>query len=236
MRSPRPPRSTGTASPASGALRGMRAGTLATLCVLLPLAGHVLARCHAPRWIIVAAVAAVAVPGAALLTRRRLTDAQVLGALAAAQIASHLAYTLPGACQAMAGQRTPTGALLALVERHGTVAEPGPPAGVLLAGHLIGVVIAARLLGVGERLLWQSGPALAALTAVRRLLLFVWPRLGPPRGTGPRVVVRERSAPPRSAPPVRRHAGRAPPRGGRLTPAPLLAPFRPSPTGGPVLL
>ncbi|MFH8699397.1 hypothetical protein [Streptomyces chartreusis] len=68
----RPLRPTGNASPASGAMRGLRSGVLAALCVLLPLVGHVLTRCHAPRWIIVAAMAAVALPGAMLLTRRRL--------------------------------------------------------------------------------------------------------------------------------------------------------------------
>ena len=49
----RPLRPTGHASPASGAMRGLRSGVLAALCVLLPLVGHVLTRCHAPRWIIV---------------------------------------------------------------------------------------------------------------------------------------------------------------------------------------
>lgn len=94
-------------SPASGVLRGLRAGLLAVLCVLLPLAGHVLAQCHAPRWIIVAAMAAVAVPGAVLLTRRRLTDTPVLTVLAVAQPACHAAYSLPGACAGVAVRAEP---------------------------------------------------------------------------------------------------------------------------------
>lgn len=57
-------------SPASGVLRGLRASVLAVLCVLLPLAGHVLPQCHAPQRIITGGMAAVAVPGAAVLTRR----------------------------------------------------------------------------------------------------------------------------------------------------------------------
>ncbi|MCD9899620.1 hypothetical protein LUR56_04775 [Streptomyces sp. MT29] len=44
--------------------RGLRAGSLAVLCVSLPLAAHLLARCQAPVWAVVAAVAVVAVPAA----------------------------------------------------------------------------------------------------------------------------------------------------------------------------
>ncbi|WP_329445986.1 hypothetical protein [Streptomyces canus] len=96
--------SPGPGSPAYGALRGLRAGVLAVLCVLLPLAGHVLSQCHMPQWIIVAATAAVALPGAAVLTRHRLTDTQLLGVPALAQLAYHVAYSLPGACASVAGQ------------------------------------------------------------------------------------------------------------------------------------
>ncbi|MGC5034980.1 hypothetical protein ACPXCS_09020 [Streptomyces sp. DT190] len=192
----RPLRPTGSVSPAFGALRGLRAGVLAVLCVLLPSACHVLDRCHAPRWIAVATVAGVAVPGCRYLTRRRLTDAQVLGALLAAQAAAHTAYALPGACRAA---------------EHAT-----PPAGVLLAGHLITAVVAARLLGVTERLLGRSRPLPAA---VPRLLLFVRPLLGRVHGPGPRVTVRASASPLRSALLVRLHEGRAPPLPG-ITPVP----------------
>ncbi|MGC0206715.1 hypothetical protein [Streptomyces levis] len=182
---------TGPASPASGALRGLRAGFLAVLCVLLPSACHVLDRCHAPRWTVVATIAAVALPGCLFLTRRRLSDAQVLGALLAAQATAHAAYALAGVCRA-AGHAT-------------------PPAGALLAGHLITAVVAARLLGVTERLLRQGRPL---FTAVRRLLLFAWPLLGRVHGPGPRITVRESASPLRSALLARLHEGRAPPRPG----------------------
>ncbi|MCX4920030.1 hypothetical protein [Streptomyces sp. NBC_00687] len=220
MRSLRPPRS---ASPASGVLRGTRAGALAVLCVLLPLAGHVLSRGHAPGWVIVAAVAAVAVPGATFLTRRRLTDAQLFGVLAAAQLAYHVAYFLPGACAA-AG--SPGGSSIPWLE-HGTLS--GPPPEVLLGGHLVTLLLTARLLGVTERLLWQSKPLLAA---VRRLLLLVWPLLGRLYGTGPQQkAVRESTVPLRSALVARLNEGRAPP---RLMPS-LASPLRPVPIGGPIL-
>ncbi|MFC9509415.1 hypothetical protein [Streptomyces sp. NPDC057002] len=197
----RPHRPRGPASPASGVLRGIRAGALAALCVLLPLAGHVLAQCHAPRWIIVAGAAAVAVPGATVLTRRRLTDTQVLAVLAAAQLACHAAYSLPGGC-----------------------------APVMQAGHAVTLLLAARLLGLTERLLWQSGTLWAV---VRRLLLFLWPLLGGRHGNGPQVAVRESSAPPVSALLVRLNEGRAPPRHGR---GPFVPPLlRPMPIGGPCL-
>ncbi|MFI6373351.1 hypothetical protein [Streptomyces sp. NPDC050546] len=222
----RPHRPRGPASPASGVLRGLRAGVLAVLCVLLPLAGHVLAQCHAPRWIIVAGTVAVAVPGAAVLTRRRLTDAQALAVLAAAQLAFHAAYSLPGACLAVADQGGSAG-LSRLVE-HDAVA--GPSHGVALAGHAVTLLLAARLLGLTERLLWQSGTLCAV---VRRLLLFLWPLLGGRHGNGPQVPVRESAAPPVSALLVRLNEGRAPPRHGR---GPFVPPLlRPTPTGGPRL-
>ncbi|MGW2686531.1 hypothetical protein ACWC6I_25690 [Streptomyces sp. NPDC001414] len=214
-------------SPASGALRGLRAGLLAVLCVLLPLAGHALARCHAPRLIIVAAMAAVAVPGAVVLTRRRLTDAQLLAVLAIAQLACHAAYAMPGAGAGASGAGTGGSAasLSSLVEHD---AAAGRPAGVLVAGHLVTLLLTARLLGLSERLLWQST---ALVTVVRRLLLFLWPRLAAGRGTGPRVALPESAAPGWSALPVRLHEGRAPPRDGRSS----LALLRPSPIGGPCL-
>ncbi|MBU6534447.1 hypothetical protein RKD37_001113 [Streptomyces ambofaciens] len=218
------PHTTGTAaSPAAGVLRGIRASALAVLCVLLPLAGHVLSQGHTPRWLVVAATAAVATPGAVVLTRRRLTDTELLAVLAAAQLAYHVVYSLPGACAAMAGTDGAPGGLPGLTE-HDAVA--GPPTGVLLAGHLVTVLLAARLLGVTERLLWQGKPL---LTAVRRLLLFVWPLLGRAHGTGPESAVRETATPLRSVLLVRLHDGRAPPQPARVT----TALFRPLPTGGP---
>ncbi|MFC9678254.1 hypothetical protein [Streptomyces sp. NPDC056948] len=197
----RPHRPRGPASPASGVLRGFRAAVLAVLCVLLPLAGHVLAQCHAPRWIIVAGTAAVAVPGATVLTRRRLTDTQVPAVLAAAELACHAAYSLPGGCAAVAP-----------------------------AGHAVTLLLAARLLGLTERLLWQGGTLWAV---VRRLLLFLWPLLSGRHGNGPQVAVRESAAPPVSALLVRLNEGRAPPRHGR---GPFDLPLlRPMQTGGPCL-
>ncbi|MFJ6987197.1 MULTISPECIES: hypothetical protein [unclassified Streptomyces] len=203
MRPTRPPSG---ASPASGVLRGVRAGVLAVLCVLLPLAGHVLARGHAPRWAVLAALAAVALPGAVALTRRRLTDTQLLAVLAVAQLAYHGAYSLPGACAAMAEPGGPAG-LSRLVEHD---AAAGPPESVLLAGHLVTLLLVARLLGLTERLLWRSR---SLLTAVRRLLVFLRPLLGRGHGdTGPRPPEPASAVPPRQAPAVRPDAGRAPPR------------------------
>ncbi|MFF7309312.1 hypothetical protein [Streptomyces sp. NPDC008137] len=227
----RPHSPRGPASPASGVLRGLRAGVLAVLCVLLPLAGHVLAQCHAPRWIIVAGTAAVAVPGATVLTRRRLTDTQVPVVLAAAQLACHAAYSLPGACAAVAERGDSGGGLSQLIE-HDTVAGPSP--GVVLAGHAVVLLLAARLLGLTERLLWQSRTLWAA---VRHLLLFLWPLLSGRHDNGPRVAVRESAAPPVSALLVRLNEGRAPPRHGRgpsVPPLPMPLP-RLMPTGGPCL-
>ncbi|WP_329295855.1 hypothetical protein [Streptomyces pseudovenezuelae] len=199
---------------------------LAVLCVLLPLAGHVLAQCHAPQWIVVAGMAAVAVPGAAMLTRRRLTDTQLLAVLATAQLAYHAAYSLPGACAAVAEQNGSAADGLSRLVEHDAVA--GPPPGVLLAGHLVMLLLAARLLSLSERLLWQSR---SLLTVVRRLLVFLWPQLGRGHGTGPWTAMPESTAPLMSALLVRLNAGRAPPRPGN-SPLPRL---RPALVGGPCL-
>ncbi|NED19829.1 hypothetical protein G3I31_17235 [Streptomyces sp. SID9913] len=220
----RPHRPQGAASPASGVLRGLRAGALAVLCVLLPLAGHVLAQCHAPRWIIVAGTAAVAVPSAAVLTRHKLTETQLLAVFAASQLAYHAAYSLPGACAAVAADE-PGGGLSRLIE-HDAVA--GPPAGVLMAGHLVALLLAVRLLGLGERLLWQSR---SLLTVAQRLLVFLWPLLRGRHGSGPQITFPESSAPMVSTLLVRLHEGRAPPQHGR---SPFVV-FRPMPIGGPSL-
>ncbi|WP_202551665.1 hypothetical protein [Streptomyces sp. SID8352] len=208
---------TGPAPWASGLPRLLGAGAPAVLCVLLPLAGHLLNRCHAPRWILAAAVMSAAVPGAVLLTRRRLSDAQALGILLAAQLVADLAYTLPGACRAMTGGQGAAPGPMALT---GHMAEGGPPAGVLFAGHLITLLIAARLLGCAERLRGRGGPLLAL---VRRLLRCVRTVLGRVRGTGPRVTARTGAAALRSAVLARRGGGRAPPALGRALPGPRRA-------------
>ncbi|WP_343239676.1 hypothetical protein [Streptomyces sp. SID9913] len=192
--------------------------------MLLPLAGHVLAQCHAPRWIIVAGTAAVAVPSAAVLTRHKLTETQLLAVFAASQLAYHAAYSLPGACAAVAADE-PGGGLSRLIE-HDAVA--GPPAGVLMAGHLVALLLAVRLLGLGERLLWQSR---SLLTVAQRLLVFLWPLLRGRHGSGPQITFPESSAPMVSTLLVRLHEGRAPPQHGR---SPFVV-FRPMPIGGPSL-
>ncbi|RPK69230.1 hypothetical protein EES43_00235 [Streptomyces sp. ADI96-02] len=215
-------RSQRSASPATGVLRGMRVGGLAALCVLLPLVGHVLTRGHAPRWVLVAAMAVVALPGAAVLTRRRLTDTQLLIALAATQAAYHAAYSLPGACATVgAPGLDPT----AWIE-HG--APAGPPAGVLLAGHLVTILLTARLLGLTERLLWRSKPL---LRAVLRVLRFIRPLLNRAHGSGPRAALPEAPSHVKPAVLALLHEGRAPPRRGGTS----FVLLRPTPTGGPCL-
>ncbi|MER7734770.1 hypothetical protein ABTX80_28135 [Streptomyces erythrochromogenes] len=197
-----------SASPARGVVRGLRAGALAALCVLLPLAGHLLAQGHMPRWALLLGMAAIAVPGAVLLTRHKLSDTQLMAALVGSQLAHHAAYSLPGACAAVSGSRQP----VALVEHASTA---GAPPEVFLAGHLVMLVLAAHLFGLTERLLWCGKPVLEAL---RALLMFVWPLL--PAGNGPKAALRdlEPGATPPSAIVVRLHAGRAPPRGGHAVP------------------
>ncbi|SNB90493.1 hypothetical protein SAMN02745831_06797 [Streptomyces sp. PgraA7] len=211
-----------TTSPVSGVLRGVRAAVLAVLCVLLPMAGHALTLGHAPQWVVVAMVGLVAVPGAAFLTRRRLTDGQLLGALAAAQVAHHAAYALPGMCRAAAGADAISG--LPAWVGHG--APLRLPEGVLLSGHVIALVVAVRVLGLTEQMLWRSRPL---LDMVLRLPAFVRPLLVV-RGNGPRRRLRTAGTLLKSAVLVRLRFGRAPPRaGGSLVRSRLV------PVGRPVL-
>ncbi len=211
-----------TTSPASGVLRGVRATVLAVLWVLLPMAGHALTLGHAPQWAVVAVVGLVAVPGAVFLTRRRLTDGQLLGVLVAAQVAHHAAYALPGMCRA-AGGADATSGLPAWVEQGATLRLPE---GVLLSGHVIALVVAVRVLGLTEQMLWRSRPL---LDMVLRLPAFVRPLLVV-RGNGPRRRLRTAGPLLKSAVLVRLRFGRAPPRAGGL-----LVRSRLVPVGRPVL-
>ncbi|MDT0490925.1 hypothetical protein RM717_10440 [Streptomyces griseus] len=201
-----PLRPSGPASPAAGVVRGVRAGALAVLCVSLPLAGHLLARCRAPVWGLLAAVAGVAVPAAVVLTRRRLSDTQVVGVLAASQLAYHLAYALPGVCRAVSAGGVPLWT--------GHAAGTHVPSGVLLSGQLVALLVAARALGLTELLLGRGRPLLAA---VGRLLTLVRPPASGLRVPWPHSGHRGRTRRPKSAVLARLRSGRAPPPGG-LTP------------------
>lgn len=199
-------RSTGSASPASRVTRGLRTASLGALCVLLPMTVHLLAQGHIPRWLILAGLAGVAGACAAFLSRRRLTDEQILVALAGAQLAYQAAYALPGVCAAVgASGGSPSAA------GHATVS--GAPPEAFLAGHLIMVFLAARLLGVADRLHWHTQPVLAAVEA---LFHFIWPLLIG-SGVGPKPTLRssKSDALPRSALFAGLNTGRAPPRGRR---------------------
>lgn len=193
--------------------RGLRAGSLAVLCVSLPLGAHLLERCQAPMWAVVAAVAVIAVPAAVVLTRRRLSDNQVVGVLAVSQLAYHLAYALPGVCRAVGADGVP------LWTEH--AASTHVPSGALLSGQLVALLVAARALGLTELLL---GPGRPLLAAVGRLLDFVRPPAGEPRVHGPRRGHRRRTRRLRSAVLARLRSGRAPPLGPPLV--------RPMPAGG----
>ncbi|MFC8824272.1 hypothetical protein ACFT9I_02820 [Streptomyces sp. NPDC057137] len=196
------------------------------LSVLLPLACHALSQGHAPGWLLLATTACLGLPALVCLTGPRLSDSQVLAALAAAQLAYHVAYSLPGACAAV----TDPAGLRGLFEH---VPAEGPPPEVLVGGQLVTLLIAARLLGVTERLVWRGKPALAAL---RLLLQFVWPLRQSAHDPRPVPRSREGSGPPASTVLARLHAGRAPPRRwpGSFAPG-LYSLTGPMPVGGPRL-
>ncbi|MGA5215276.1 hypothetical protein ACPCAE_04245 [Streptomyces cinereoruber] len=172
------------------------------MCVLLPLVGHLLAQGHMPRWVIPAGLVGGAGAGVLVSSRRRLSDTQLLAALVGAQLAYQVAYAVPGVC-AVVG--VPGG----IPSSPGHTTVSGAPPEVFLLGHLIMLVLTARMLGVFDRLLWHTQPV---LTAVEALLRFIRPFHMPP-GTGPQPALglsRDGALPP-SVLLVRLNAGRAPP-------------------------
>ncbi|MER7760317.1 hypothetical protein [Streptomyces sp. NPDC097619] len=198
LRPPRGPR------PWSGVWRTAGAGILAVWCVLLPLVGHLPAGAtgaHFPLPIVVVGTALL--PGL-VLTRRRLSDAQVLAALAAAQTAHVACYVLPGACEALAGPGP--GPRPPLLEQL-TAAGPGPLA--LSGGHAVTLLLAVRLLGATQALPREVRPLAAA---ARGLWYALLPLFAPaPAPTGPAGPRAHGAMVFRPAVLVRLRPGRAPP-------------------------
>ncbi|MGW2014485.1 hypothetical protein [Streptomyces sp. NPDC001927] len=154
---------------------------------------------------IVAVLLGGAGAGVVGLSRRRLSDAQLLAALVGAQLAYQVAYAVPGVC-AVVGE--PSG--LASATGHATVS--GAPPEAFLVGHLVTLVLTARLLGVAERLLWHTQPVLASIEA----LWLLFRPLPATSGTGPTPKARasRNDALPPSALVIGLNDGRAPPRAG----------------------
>ncbi|MFE5977662.1 hypothetical protein ACFQ64_36495 [Streptomyces sp. NPDC056460] len=196
-------------------MRGLWAAIAAAVCVLLPLAGHLLVQGHLPRWMVLSVPLCGAGLAAVVLSRRRLSDTQLLAALVAAQVAYQAAYAVPGVC-AVVG--VPDGFATSL--GHGSAA--GVPPEAFAAGHAITLVLAARLLRVFERFRWPTPPVLTALVALLRLV----PQSCEVPGSGPRPARRtaQDDALPLSRFVARSTAGRAPPRArrGLTVRAPLL--------------
>ena len=214
-------RSSHGSSPWIDALLGVRAGVSAVLCVVLPLAGHALLQGHTPRPAALILVAVVASSLCLALTRRRLTDPQLLTAFAGAQLAHHVCYVVPGACAALA-DTSGDGRLSAVVAH----ASAGPGPSELWGGHAVALLLAARLLGATESLLWHGRPVAESAGRILHapvLLLAVVPAAYDPRRRLSTDV-----APLRPASLVRPHPGRAPP---ASAPVPL-RPFRPSAVTG----
>ncbi len=202
-------------SPATGGLRLLRAGLLATACVSVALAAHTSAGGHAPDAVALL-TATVGVGCAALLvTGRRLGPHTTVVGLVGGQAALHLWFALTsGQDCAVTG---------AFTHAHGVASRCAPLAGVpperaatpgaasavaMLLAHLGAVVLLGLLLAHGDALLWRLAgllprpvPAppspvvrtpwrLAAvgrrLTPAGRHAETAWPRRGPPRAVAAR--------------------------------------------------
>ncbi|MEV6358387.1 hypothetical protein [Streptomyces hydrogenans] len=208
------------AVPWAGGLRAVRAGVLAVLCVLLPVGGHTLLQGHTPRLLVLAVVGALAVSLCLVLTRRRLSDTQLLAAFLGAQAAYHVCYVIPGACATLTD--APGGEHLAGLTEHAT-AGPGPS--VLLGGHAVTLLLAARLLGTTESLAARARPL---AESAQRILHALLPLLRVvPATHGPLRRPATDAAPLRPAALACPCPGRAPP-----APALLPNPFRPTAVTG----
>ncbi len=196
-----------------------RTAVLAALTVLLPLLCRTAFGARVPVGAAVIGCGSAALLGSLLATRRRLAPEQVLAALGGAQAAFHLGYTLPGACAA-AASRAGTGWLE-------YAPAPGHHSWEAPVGHVVTMVLAARLLGVTDAVL---RPLRTLVAAARQRLLLRLP--------GAVVAVRRLPLVPASDPARTAVAFRAPPcRGERAPPhrrviprVPL--PLRPVPGGG----
>ncbi|MGW2303268.1 hypothetical protein, partial [Streptomyces sp. NPDC001809] len=212
------PRGTARASAFPGAMRGVWTAVAAAVCVVLPAAGHLLVQGHVPRWAVLCVLLGGAGAAALVLPRRRLSDTQLLAALAGAQSAYQAAYAVPGACAAV-------GAPDGLPASLGHATSAGVPPEAFAVGHAVTLVFAVRLLGVVERFRWQTPPVLDALVAVLRL---DWPRRGvPAAGPVPARRTAQDDAPPVSRRAARTQAGRGVEQGARQS-----GPRQPGEPGG----
>ncbi|MEV8627862.1 hypothetical protein [Streptomyces sp. NPDC051079] len=204
--------------PWAGGLRAARAGLLAALCVLLPAGGHALLQGHTARPLVLTLVTALALSLNLALTRRRLADAQLLTAFVGAQVAYHLCYVLPEACPALTAARGGAAHLTGLAEH----APAGPGPSLLLVGHAVTLLLAARLLGTTESLLLRARPV---AESARRIVRALPPLLGAaPAVHHPVRHPTGDAAPLRPASLAHPRPGRAPPSGTPLPPNPFRPP------------
>ncbi|MCX4744410.1 hypothetical protein OG455_02570 [Kitasatospora sp. NBC_01287] len=193
MTAPRPPAAPPRGRPAALDLRVLRALPFATVCVVLALAGHLLAGGTAvpPRTVLLGwlLIAAAALAGA----RRERSLAAITGGLAVAQLGLHVLFHLAQAAPAAAAAPRPPGtsAMPGMPGMPGMDGMPGVPgmpgmAGMastgasapahlallglspaMLAAHLVAVVLAGWWLRRGEAAIWSlvRGGARAASAA-----------------------------------------------------------------------
>lgn len=149
-------------SPTTGAWRTLRALVVLVVVVGLATTGHLLAGGAVASWR--AVVLALLLVGAAVagLTSLRLTGPRLLALLGAGQVVVHhaLAYAPGGHCAAPTGSAdlfaSTTVVSCGQAEAH--VALWADPA--MLLGHLVATLVAAAVVGRGERLLWDAADLL----------------------------------------------------------------------------
>lgn len=207
-------------SPGTGALRGLRAGLLGVVCVVLALAGHLLGGGRAPSaWAVL--ILALPMAGVCLaLTARRRGAASLGAVVAGSQLVLHEAlmwFQAGAACTGPADVHAHLGHHAAAVTGCLPMAGMSPgrswlPAGpaataLMVLGHVLAAAVTTLVLAHGEALLWRlwhrltrGVPDVGATPVPAPRLLVPLPH-NAPRGRLARGSARRR-APPRPAVPA----------------------------------
>jgi hypothetical protein len=159
--------------PATGLLRLVRAGSIAVVTVALAALAHVLAGGPLPPAVVLAALTALALAAAVVLTARRVGPLGVLALLGVGQLAVHSAFSLFTTMSCL-----PTSAVQggSLAHQHHPGMVMGPSAACtavdvqpllgsssMLGLHVAAAVVAALVLAGADRALWWLAAWLSPL-------------------------------------------------------------------------
>lgn len=190
-------------SPAGGVVRGARAAFLSSLVLSLAVCGHVLGGGDWPSAGALGGSALLATVMASVLTRVQLRMGRLVAALAAGQVAVHQLLSLTTGHGTIGHDHAAMAAAEGMPGGSGAVAvDPNALTLRMLAGHAAATMLAAAVVGYGERILWLAWeairPRLVALPAAHWVCREL--RLAPRAPEAPRPLVLLLTASPRGPP------------------------------------